>query len=117
MERVMLRNEVQCQRREANGEEVAGSEEMHGEEEWQGPTKRSTPDLTAGATAKGQGSREEGKGEKDKKREGGKMCTHVKGLIYVTDMFILAKETHAVAFENDNVYLCKAADLNSLHRK
>lgn len=45
------------------------------------------------------------------------MCTHVKGLIYVTDMFILAKETHAVAFENDNVYLCKAADLNSLHRK
>lgn len=94
---------------------------------WQGQRKcmerksdkgpRSTPDLTAGATAKGQGSREEGKGEKDKKREGGKMCTHVKGLIYVTDMFILAKETHAVAFENDNVYLCKAADLNSLHRK
>ena len=82
-------------------EEGAGSEDMHGEGEgW------AREELWIGL-----------KVQQLKAGWGEEGWVESKGLIYDTDMFNLATETHTVAVVHDNVHPCKTADLNSLQRK
>lgn len=57
--------------------------------------------------------------EREKEGEGERENVYIQQRAdFVTDMFLPAKETHAVtAPEDDNVHLLNAADLSSLQRK